>query len=68
VQWYQAQFLERVKAVHAAQGVDFLRRAKAAFPAGQPAMTEDEALARLEALHPGWIEWARVMAATPTSS
>jgi hypothetical protein len=68
VQWYQAQFLERVKAVHAVQGVDFLRRAKAAFPVGQPKLSEAEVMARLEALHPGWTEWAEAMEATPTST
>ncbi len=57
--WYQARFQQQVQRVHDAQGVEFLRRLKRAFPRGATrAVSRDEVLQRLDAIEPGFAAWA----------
>jgi hypothetical protein len=59
--WYQARFQTQAQAVHAVHGVDFLRRARDAFPRGAAPASAREVLARLEAIAPGFEAWAATM-------
>ena len=65
--WYQGQFTEQVLRVYARQGVDFLRKVREAFPAGdvRPEPDNAETLRCLEKISPGFIAWARAMDAKP---
>jgi hypothetical protein len=59
--WYQARFQQQVQAVHAAQGVEFLRRVRAAFGPDAPPASPEEVLDRLERVAPGFRAWAAEM-------
>lgn len=57
--WYQARFQEMVERTHAAAGLDFLRRVRAAFPPDQATTPSPQVvLGRLERIQPGFAEWA----------
>jgi hypothetical protein len=56
--WYQGTFAARVSEVFAERGLGFLAAAREAFPAGAAPVAGDEALARLERIHPGFTAWA----------
>jgi hypothetical protein len=60
--WYQSQFEQQVVSVYKAQGVDFLRRVKSAFPVGAPRASVSEVLGRLEAITPGFAQWSQNLA------
>jgi hypothetical protein len=59
--WYQARFQSQVEAVHAAQGLDFLRRVRTAFGPDAPPADAEETMARLERVAPGFAAWAAAM-------
>ena len=66
--WYQGQFLEQVKRVYAHQGLEFLQRVRAAFPAGSSPnhrLGNAETLRRLERFSPGFSTWAASLATQP---
>jgi hypothetical protein len=54
-----------VRAAYDAQGLDFLRAVRAAFPDGEGAVSPEETLRRFVAIFPGFAEWAASMAKTP---
>jgi hypothetical protein len=57
--WYQGTFAARVSEVFAQRGLGFLTAVRDAFPAGTTdPLPGDEVLARLEAIHPGFLVWA----------
>jgi hypothetical protein len=56
--WYQCALDQRVIAVHTREGLGFIAKIKAAFPAGGPKLTEEQVLDKLEAIDPGWKAWA----------
>lgn len=57
--WYQAVFAQQAAEVFRAEGLGFLARVRAAFPAGDgPRMEGDTFLARLEEVRPGFRAWA----------
>jgi hypothetical protein len=61
--WYQGMFSAQVGEVFAARGLGFLEGVRDAFPAGTvDPVAADEAMARLERLHPGFAAWAGEMA------
>jgi len=59
--WYQARFQQQVQAVHAAHGVEFLRRVRAVFAPDAAPATAEEVLTRLDAIAPGFGAWAASM-------
>jgi hypothetical protein len=66
--WYQGQFLEQVKRVYAQQGLEFLSRVRAAFPAGSSPghdLGNAETLRRLEKFSPGFTAWASSLETRP---
>lgn len=65
--WYQGQFMEQVQRVYARQGVTFLIKVRAAFPAGARrfALGNTPTLRRLDAIDPSFGAWARSLAAHP---
>ncbi len=66
--WYQGQFLEQVKRIYAQQGLEFLQRVRAAFPAGSSPnhqLGNAETLRRLEQFSPGFSAWAASLATQP---
>jgi hypothetical protein len=57
--WYQGTFAARVSEVFAERGLGFLGAVRDAFPAGTTdPLAGDQALARLEAIQPGFLAWA----------
>lgn len=61
--WYHHQFESRVVEVYAKQGLDFLPKVKAAFPAGmKDNLSNPEVLSRLERISPGFQDWAAALA------
>jgi hypothetical protein len=69
--WYQAQFQQRVREVHARQGIGFvdaLRRAGLAL--GPDGADRDSAalLGALETIVPGWRSWAARVERGPTAA
>lgn len=66
--WYQGQFLEQVKRVYAQQGLEFLKRARRAFPAGSSPkhqLGNPQTLRRLEQFSPGFRAWAASLETLP---
>lgn len=66
--WYQGQFLEQVKRIYAQHGLEFLKRAREAFPAGSSPnhqLGNRETLRRLEQFSPGFSAWAASLEALP---
>ncbi len=59
--WYQARFQQMVRAAYEAQGLDFLRAVRAAFPEGEAAVSPEETLRRFVAIFPGFEEWAKTL-------
>jgi hypothetical protein len=57
--WYQRQFEGRVVEVYNQEGLGFLTKVKAEFPAGTRDMSVADTLARLEAISPGFEAWAK---------
>lgn len=65
--WYQAAFAVKAAEVFQAHGLGFLAQVRTAFPAGDgAALDSDAVLARLEAIHPGFRAWADALGASPT--
>lgn len=63
--WYQVALDQQVIALYRAYGVDYLKRIRAEFPAGSPALDSAQLLDKLERLSPGWLAWSeRVQAGT----
>lgn len=61
--WYQGQFQQMVRRVYEAQGLDFLRAVREAFPAGETGtLTPEETLRRFEKIYPGFEAWAMALA------
>lgn len=61
--WYHHQFESRVVEVYAQQGLGFLMKAKATFPAGgQLHLSNAEVLSKLEQISPGFQAWASGLA------
>lgn len=59
--WYQGQFQQMVRRVYEAQGLDFLRAVREAFPAGETGtLTPEETLRRFEKIFPGFEAWSRL--------
>ena len=57
--WYQRQFEARLASVYEKEGLDFLPRVKAMFPAGsKDDLSPAEVLAKLELVCPGFQAWA----------
>jgi hypothetical protein len=59
--WYQAQFQQRVREVHARDGIGFVDTLRGARLAPGPAADDPGSnvlLAALESLSPGWQAWA----------
>ena len=66
--WYQGQFLEQVKRVYAQQGLGFLKKVRAAFPAGSSPhhnLGNAATLQRLEQFSPGFSAWAASLETRP---
>ncbi len=66
--WYQGQFLEQVKRVYAQQGLGFLKKVRAAFPAGSSPHHElgnAATLQRLEEFSPGFTAWGTSLETRP---
>jgi hypothetical protein len=60
--WYQGRFSERVFAIFAIDGLDFLRKVKDAFPSpANEKLTSDTLLERLEKIRPGFKAWAAAL-------
>jgi hypothetical protein len=59
--WYQARFQQMVRAAYDAQGLDFLRAVRKAFPEAESALTPEETLRRFEKIFPPFREWAKGM-------
>ncbi len=58
--WYQGQFQQMVRRVYDAQGLDFLRAVREAFPADEAGpLTPEETLERFEKIYPGFKAWAK---------
>jgi hypothetical protein len=57
--WYQRQFAGRVIEVYNLEGLGFLAKVKAEFPAGTHDMSVADTLSRLEAISPGFEAWAK---------
>jgi hypothetical protein len=58
--WYQGQFAQRVAAVFAKQGLDFVRRVHDELPWSRYAeWTTEELLGWLEMIEPGFLAWAQ---------
>ena len=55
--WYQAMFIKRVSAIYPEHGLSFLEKAKASLESDRK-LTDEELLARLEEIAPGFIQWA----------
>jgi len=61
--WYHHQFESRVLEVYAKQGLDFLIKVKAAFPAGVKSdLSNAKVLSNLERISPGFQAWASGLA------
>ena len=56
--WYEQVFFQRVVAIYASQQLAFLESMKRAFPTGAVAPNEEEMMARLERIAPGFRGWA----------
>jgi hypothetical protein len=57
--WYQGRFSERVFAIFATEGLDFVRKVKDAFPSeAKDTLAPDQMLERLEKIRPGFNAWA----------
>jgi hypothetical protein len=64
--WYQGQLLERVRQVYPKRGLNFLKKIRAAFPAGEaPRLGSDEALRRVERIDASFGDWAKKLANKP---
>lgn len=63
--WYQGQFMEEVQRLYARQGVTFLSKVRAVFPAGgrRFALGNAATLRRLDAIDPSFSAWAKSLAA-----
>lgn len=55
--WYQAMFIKRISAIYPDHGLSFLENAKVALESDRQ-LTDEELLARLEEIAPGFIQWA----------
>ena len=68
--WYQGQFMEQVQRVYARQGVTFLSKMRAEFPAGgrRFALGNAATLRRLDAIDPSFSTWAKSLAALARAS
>lgn len=68
--WYQGQFMQQVQRVYARQGVRFLSKVRAAFPAGARrfALGNAATLRRLDAIDPSFDAWAKSLAAFARAS
>ena len=55
--WYQTMFARRIAAIYPEHGFSFLEKAKAALESDRQ-LTDEELLARLEEIAPGFIQWA----------
>jgi len=61
--WYHHQFESRVVVVYATQGLNFLSKVKATFPAGgKKDLSNAQVLAKLERISPGFQSWASRLA------
>jgi hypothetical protein len=61
--WYHHQFESRVVEVYAQQGLDFLVKVKATFPAdAKDNLSSAEVLSKLERISPGFEAWASALA------
>lgn len=56
--WYQSMFVKRISAIYPEHGLSFLEKAKAALESNRN-FTDEELLARLEEIAPGFIQWAK---------
>ena len=55
--WYQAMFIKRVSAIYPEHGLSFIEKAKVSLESDRK-LTDEELLARLEEIAPGFIQWA----------
>lgn len=55
--WYQSMFVKRISAIYPEHGLSFLEKGKASLESDRK-LTDEELLARLEDIAPGFIQWA----------
>lgn len=55
--WYQSMFTKIISAIYPEHGLSFLEKAKASLESDKK-LTDEELLARLEGIAPGFIQWA----------
>jgi hypothetical protein len=60
--WYQARFQRQIQTIYDAEGLEFIRELRTAFPSTeQPRPPADSTLVRLERVSPGFQAWAASM-------
>ena len=57
--WYQGKFMGRVVEVHRSKGINFIKRADAAFPPEEGVLPVDVVLSRLDGIASGFTAWAK---------
>jgi hypothetical protein len=65
--WYQFAFDARGLEVYRRRGLEFVRAVAKQFPAGGPRLNSDQVLEKLEAIDPGWKDWAARLEANKIS-
>lgn len=58
--WYQSAFEKRANPLVEKRGVSFIREMKEAFPEGTGDLSNEEIIAKLEKIAPGFKEWSKI--------